>query len=73
MKTNHTLEIIVASDVEYENLISEIYCDGEFIALLQQEDGDDNIKIEFQNNIKPVNYEWLLYALEKAKKDLLNE
>lgn len=51
MINKHQLKIIVASDVDYEKLIAEIYCGEEFIALLQQEDGENNIKVEFSPNI----------------------
>ncbi|MGM7652332.1 hypothetical protein C3460_02895 [Serratia marcescens] len=73
MTNKHQLKIIVASDVDYEKLIAEIYCDEEFIALLQQEDGDDNIKFEFSPNIVVVDFDWLQQALLEARRTLLNK
>lgn len=67
------LKIVIASDVDYENLIAEIYRDDEFIALLQQEDGVNDIKIEFSSNINAINLDWLQNALNEAKKKLLNQ
>ncbi|CAI0787191.1 hypothetical protein [Serratia quinivorans] len=73
MNNKHQLKIIVASDVDYEKLIAEIYCDEEFIALLQQEDGDNNIKVEFSPNIGVVDFDWLQQALFEARRTLLNK
>jgi len=72
MNDKHQLKIIIASDVDYENLIAEIYCDEEFIALLQQEDSKGDIKVEFLSNIKAIDFEWLQYALSEARKKLLD-
>ncbi|AHY09411.1 hypothetical protein MXM81_16460 [Serratia plymuthica] len=67
------LKIVVASDVDYEELIAEVYCDEVFIALLQQEDGEDNIKVEFSSNVGAISFDWLQHALSEAKKTLLNK
>lgn len=73
MTNKNQLKILVASDVDYEELIAEIYCDDKFIALLQQEDGKENLKIEFQPNLKPINFEWFQNALIEAKSTLLGK
>ncbi|MDX6039418.1 hypothetical protein [Scandinavium lactucae] len=73
MTDKYQLKIVVASDVDYENLIAEIYCDGEFIALLQQEDGEGNIKVEFSSNARAIDFDWFQYALSEARKTLLNK
>ncbi|HEJ9031768.1 TPA: hypothetical protein SML49_002640 [Serratia marcescens] len=73
MTNKHQLKIIVSSDVDYKKLIAEIYCDEEFIALLQQEDGDNNIKVEFSPNIGVVDFDWLQQALLEARRTLLNK
>lgn len=65
------LKIVIASDVDYEKLIAEIYRNDEFIALLQQEDGINDIKVEFSPNISVVNFDWLQNALNEAKVKLL--
>ena len=41
------IEILVSSDSEYEKLVVEFYFRGKFIALLNQDDGLDHLKIEF--------------------------
>ena len=51
MNFKDQLKIIIASDSDYVNLIAEIYCNDEFIALLQQEDGITDIKVKFSSNI----------------------
>lgn len=47
---NNSYKVIVCSDVNYEELIAEIYIDDNFIALLSQEEGDTKTKIEFFSN-----------------------
>ncbi|WP_234472902.1 hypothetical protein [Pantoea sp. S61] len=47
MKHEDQLKIVIASDINYGQLIVEIDCDEEFIALLHQENGADDPKIEF--------------------------
>ena len=44
---NERIKILVCSDTEYEQLIAEIYIDGKFIALLSQENGADDLQLEF--------------------------
>lgn len=41
------IEILLSSDFHYEKLIAEIYYDGKFVALLNQDSGINNLKIEF--------------------------
>lgn len=72
MNFKDQLKIIIASDIDYEKLIAEIYCNDEFIALLQQEDGIDDIKVEFSSNINALDLDWLQNALYEARKKLLN-
>jgi hypothetical protein len=72
MNFKDQLKIIIASDIDYEKLIAEIYCNDEFIALLQQEDGIDDIKVEFSSNINALDLDWLQNALHEARKKLLN-
>ncbi|PHY71729.1 hypothetical protein CS366_20010 [Serratia marcescens] len=54
-------------------LISKCLRVRERIALLQQEDGDDNIKFEFSPNIGVVDFDWLQQALLEARRTLLNK
>ncbi len=73
MNSKDHLKIVIASDVDYENLIAEIYRNDEFIALLQQEDGINDIKVEFSSNIIAMNFDWLQNALNEAKRKLLDQ
>ncbi len=41
------IEILLSSDCDYEELTAEIFCGGKFIALLNQDEGLNSIKIEF--------------------------
>ena len=66
-------KIIIASDVDHEKLIAEIYRNDEFIALLQQEDGVEDIKIEFSPNLTSLNLDWFQNALNEAKRKLLEQ
>ncbi|UCB33330.1 hypothetical protein J9874_03913 (plasmid) [Duffyella gerundensis] len=68
-----SLKIIVSSDVDYESLIAEIYFDDILIALLQQENGINDIRIEFSSDINTINFDWFQNALNEAKKKLLNQ
>jgi len=68
-----SLKIIISSDVDYEYLIAEIYFDDILIALLQQENGINDIRIEFSSDINTINFDWFQNALNEAKKKLLNQ
>ncbi len=41
------IEILLSSDCEYKKLTAEIYFKGKYIALLNQDEGKENLKIEF--------------------------
>jgi len=41
------IEILLSSDGDYEELTAEIFYNGKFIALLNQDEGVNNLKIEF--------------------------
>ncbi|MEJ4044312.1 hypothetical protein [Erwinia sp. SLM-02] len=73
MNSKDQLKIVIASDVDYEELIAEIYCNDEFIALLQQENGIDDIKLEFSPNLTSLSLDWLQNALSEAKNKLLEK
>ena len=38
---------VVLSDVAFEELIAELYYDGQFILVMDQEEGRDRIKVAF--------------------------
>jgi phage pi2 protein 07 len=39
-------DILISSDIEYEELCAEIYFDGQFVAIITQEKGIDQAVIE---------------------------
>ena len=43
-------EILLVSSPQYEKLTAEIFWDGKFVALINQDDGLDQLKIEFPAN-----------------------
>lgn len=80
MTCHQRLEVLIASDVDYEQLIAEIYCDGKFVALLSQDKGPDHLEVVLpgaQANeaavIRSVDLDWLKDALDRAKALLLSE
>jgi antitoxin component YwqK of YwqJK toxin-antitoxin module len=44
------IKILIASDTNYEKVVAEIYIDDKFIALISQENGLDQMEIEFPGN-----------------------
>lgn len=44
---NSGIELLLSSDCDYEELTVEMYYNGKFIALLNQDNGLDNLRIEF--------------------------
>jgi len=45
--TGKGFDVILASPPEYERLIGEIYCDGNFVAIVSQERGEGEFDLEF--------------------------
>ena len=41
------IEILLSSDSDYGELTAEIFYKGKFVALLNQDDGVENLKVEF--------------------------
>ncbi|MGD9491910.1 MAG: hypothetical protein AB7V36_00995 [Bacteroidales bacterium] len=68
-----TIQIIIGSPVNYKKLVAYIVIDGNHVALLSQEEGIENIKIEFfdEPKIKELDFEIFLEALKQAKVELL--
>ena len=66
-------EIVIGSPPDYEELVAEIWINGECVAMLQKEEGDDKVIVEFFGEPiqTKVYYEVLLGALQDAKKALL--
>ena len=71
------IEILLSSDSSYEELTAEIFYNDKFIALLNQDDGLENLKIEFpavgldeSMVLRKVDLTILEQGLELAKKRL---
>lgn len=66
-------QIIIGSPLDYEELVAYIRFDGEFIALVQKEEGIDKMKIEFFEEKIKVNiyYNEFIEALNEAKIELM--
>lgn len=74
------IRILLSSDSDYEKLIAEIYYEDKFIALLNQDEGLDSMKIEFPDlNVKEnlvlrkVDLEIFEEALKEAKRKIKAE
>lgn len=74
MKQDPKLETVIASDVDYAELIAEIYSDGKFVALVSQDDGIKHLKVVFPGCdgnevaiVRNVGLEWLKQALVQAE------
>lgn len=66
MKRN--FDVIVCDLPDYENLVAEMYIQGEFIGLLSQESGIGNFMVEFGSSVssKEIAFADLHNVLEKA-------
>ncbi len=71
---NSNIEVLLSSDSSYEELTAEIFLDGKFIALLNQDDGVDNLIIEFPDKnvvedmvLRKINLDDFERCLELAK------
>jgi hypothetical protein len=67
------LTIVVGSPIDYDSLVAYIRVDGKQICLLQQEEGKDKFKIEFNTYSTEVivDFDLFLKGIEEAKKCLL--
>ena len=68
-------QIIIGSPLEYDELVAYIVIDGEHVALLNQDDGKDKIKIEFfdEPRIKRIDLNIFVEALKEAENELRKE
>jgi hypothetical protein len=74
-------EIIIASDDVHEKVYAEIYFQGKYVALLNQEQGLDNLEIEFPDcNImdqqmvtRAIPLKKLIYLIDNAKFKLMGQ
>ena len=72
------IKIILSSDYRYEKLVAEIFYKNKFIALLNQDNGMENLVIEFPKNelneqmiLREIDINIFQEALDLAKKKLL--
>ena len=75
VKTKNKIEVIISSDLDYENLIAEINVDGNFIGLITSEPKED-VCFEIpdrQTDWCKISASVLTEAIEIAKKDLLQQ
>ena len=72
METN--FRIVISSDLEYEELCAEIYYGEQFVAILLQENGVENMEIEIHppsnNEVWMFRFSEFLAILEKAQSTL---
>jgi hypothetical protein len=68
---SNLFRIQVASDIDYHDLIAEVYCGDEFVALLSQEKGYAELGIEIQPRRDGTPWSFkcseFVSAIEKAK------
>ncbi len=64
--------IIIGSPIDYDQLVAYIVINGDHVALLNQDEGVDNLKLEFfdEPRIKSLDYELFMEALQEAKRVL---
>lgn len=67
------IQIIIGSPIDYEELVAYMVIDGKHIALLNQDEGKDKIKIEFFNEpiLGKLDFELFIEALREAKNELM--
>ena len=73
MNIDKKFKITICSDQEYKELIAEVYFLENIVAIIDQEDGFNNLRISiFPNKIENWNFLFLEFmeALEYAKKRL---
>ncbi|MDR1054490.1 MAG: hypothetical protein LBL90_01390 [Prevotellaceae bacterium] len=66
-------QISVGSPIDYEELVVSIIIDNKEIIQIDQENGKNNLKIEFSEYamLKKFDYDTIFEALQEAKKELL--
>lgn len=73
-------KILISSDPSYENLVAEIYYKEKFVALINQEQGENKLEIEFPDTRVDENFverkmplSFLTQAIEEAVRKLQNK
>ena len=71
---NKKFRVDIVGDLDYEDLIADIYYENEFVAMLKQEQGFQNLEIEIHppKDKKYWNFYWSEFSevIEKAKQGL---
>ena len=68
--------IIISSDIDYNDLCAEIFFENQFVAILTQEEGFDNLEIQIHSPIKEKYWSFKFAEFEKAlnsAKEILKE
>jgi hypothetical protein len=80
MLIDKRFEVVLASPPDYEELTAEIYFNGKFVALVNQENGRERLEVEFPKAefdetaiIRAVDLNGFLDALEFARNRLQGE
>ena len=71
---NKKFRIVLGSPVDYEKLVAYIVVNGRYIALLNQDLGQENLKVEFLSVTEKngVDLEIIIEALGEAKRLLVS-
>lgn len=66
-------QIIIGSPLDYEQLVAYIVIDEKHVALLNQDEGKDKIKIEFfdEPKVGKIDLNLFMEALVEAKNELM--
>lgn len=74
------IEILLSSDSEHDKLTAEIFYKEKFIALLNQDDGGENLRIEFpaanvkeDRVLRQIDLATFERGVDLAKKRLINK
>ncbi len=71
---NNKFRCVISGDLDYEDLVADIYYENEFVAMLKQEQGFQNLEIEIHppKNREYWNFYWSEFSevIEKAKQRL---
>jgi hypothetical protein len=72
---NKRISIAIASPVDHEKLTAEIIIDDKYVVIINQEDGEDKLKIEFFDNpdVIEVGFDIFIEALYEAKMALVGK
>ncbi|WP_139920334.1 hypothetical protein [Hymenobacter sp. DG01] len=76
MNAAKAYRIVIGSPVDYEELVAYVVIGGQHVALINQDNAADDIRVEFLGESKigvGVELDTLIEALQAAKKILLNK